>query len=102
MPDPKPWSEQTIPEKIGTVIGTAIGIWIVASIVMAFIAGELTIAGIFTFLAEAFLWVIIGTIALIVIVCCFPGVLIVIIGAIVLLAVILIGCLVSGVVGLFA
>ena len=96
-----PWDEQSIPEKIGTVIGTAIGIAIVAWVIISLITGQFTIASIFTFFAEAFLWIIIGLVALFVIICFFPGVIIVILAALALLAVILIGGLIAGIVGLF-
>ena len=106
MYEPKPWKEQTIPEKIGTVIAALIVLTCIIGGIMGFIEGDYTIAGMFmgmfSLLVKSILWIVLGAIGIVVILFCFPGIALIIIGAIAVIAIMIIIGLIAGVAGLFA
>ena len=70
--EPKPWKDQTIPEKIGTVIAALIVLTCIIGGIMGFIEGDYTIAGMFmgmfSLLVKSILWIVLGAIGIVVII----------------------------------
>lgn len=87
MAKQKPWRYMRPEEKIGTVIGYIISIGILAVCAFALISRDISFSDIFlwiaTFFTEAWFAVIVAGIVLLVLVCVFPGVLIILAVAVV-------------------